>query len=379
MNRFSHFYRGIPVFLLLFMLTSCTRSGTSGRLIRGQTEPQSEYIMGTICTIDLFEKGNSVIYAKVFNRLKELENIFSANIEGTDLDRVNKSAGLSPVEVRPELIIVLGKALEYAEKSDGLFDPSIGPLVNLWGIGRENAGIPEKDEILKALDLVNFREVEIEEQNRTVFLKRAGMALDLGAIAKGYAADEIVILLSGEGVERAIIDLGGNIFAMGEKKNTKKLGDRIKDLFSGGSEKTGGEDGYWRIGIQDPREGRGNYTGILLVKNKTVVTSGIYERYFEEGGRYYHHILSTETGFPVENNLLSVTIAADSSIDADALSTSAFALGWEKGRDLIESADGAAGIFVFNDLTLRLTSGIEEFFILTAMEYTLYPSPPILP
>jgi len=198
------------------------------------------------------------------------------------------------------------------------------------------------------------------------------MALDLGAIAKGYAADEIVRFLAGENLERAIIDLGGNIFAMGEKKAVKKPRGFFRTLLSGREkESVSADEGFWRIGIQDPRENRGDYLGILEVKNKTIVTSGIYERYFEKDGKRYHHILSVESGFPAETGLLSVTIVANRSIDADALSTSAFALGWERGRELIESIPGAEGIFVFDDLAVRLTPGLENCFTLTASEYHL--------
>ncbi|MDR0496356.1 MAG: FAD:protein FMN transferase, partial [Treponema sp.] len=269
-----------------------------------------------------------------------------------DLDRVNRNAVIEPVKVRGELIEVLEKAMEYAEKSNGYFDPSVGPLVKLWGIGTDSAQIPGQEEITEALKLIDYRNIIINKKEGAVFLKRSGMALELGAIAKGYAADEIAKLLVVEGIERGIIDLGGDIFALGERK-----------------EKTG--EGYWRIGIQDPREDRGSYIGILLVKNKSVVTSGVYERFLEENGKRYHHILSTDSGFPVENGLLSVTVTTDKGIDADALSTVAFAMGWEKGRELIASTSGAAGIFVFDDLSVRITPGLEGFFSLTAAEYRL--------
>jgi len=323
--------------------------------------PESQYALGTFCAINLFDKGNSKLYSLAFDRIHYLEDIFSANLEGTDLDRVNKSAGLNPVEVRPELIDVLEKALEYAEKSGGAFDPTVGPLVKLWGIGTDEGRVPENEEIKKTLELVNYREVEINREKGTVFLKRAGMALDLGAIAKGYAADEAARLLAKEGVESGIIDLGGNIFAMGERKEST------------------GKGAPWRVGVQDPRAERGNYIGILNVKNKSVVTSGVYERFFEKDGKRYHHIFSIESGFPVENGLLSVTIAADDSIDADALSTAAFVLGWEKGRELIAGVEGAGGIFVFDDLSVCVTENLKDDFSLTAAEYRLilYPQAPV--
>jgi len=331
--------------------------------------PESQYALGTFCTINLFDKGNNKLYSQVFGRIHYLEGIFSANQEGTDLDKVNKNSGINPVKVKPELLVVLEKALEYAEKSGGAFDPTIGPLVKLWGIGTDEGRVPERDEIIKALELVNYRDCEINREESTVFLKRAGMALDLGAIAKGYAADEAARLLANEGVDSGIIDLGGNIFAMGEKKES------------------GGRGAYWRVGVQDPRADRGNYIGVLSVKNKSVVTSGTYERFFEKDGKRYHHIFSIgqqsdglqseESGFPVDNSLLSVTIVADESIDADALSTAAFALGWEKGRELITGVKGAGGIFVYDDLSVLVTENLKEDFSLTAAEYSFILYPPI--
>ena len=337
------------IFLILIIAFTACKHASRG--------PESQYALGTFCTINLFGKGNNKLYSQVFGRIHYLEDIFSANQEGTDLDMINKSAGLYPVKVRLELIVVLEKALEYAEKSGGAFDPTIGPLVKLWGIGTDEGHIPERDEIKNSLELVNYRDCEINREESTVFLKRAGMALDLGAIAKGYAADEAARLLGNEGVDSGIIDLGGNIFAMGEKKES------------------GGKGAYWRVGVQDPRADRGNYLGILNVKNKSVVTSGVYERFFEKDGKRYHHIFSTSSGFPVENHLLSVTIAADESIDADALSTAAFALGWEKGRELIAGVKGAGGIYVYDDLSVLVTENLKEDFSLTAAEYRLRINP----
>jgi thiamine biosynthesis lipoprotein len=175
------------------------------------------------------------------------------------------------------------------------------------------------------------------------------MTLDLGAIAKGYAADEAAALIRQAGLRRGIIDLGGNILALGTRR----------------------EDLPWRIGVQTPDQDRGDYLGILTVKDKSVVTSGIYERFFEDGGRRYHHILSTADGYPVENGLLSVTIIAEHSIDADGLSTTVFALGYAKGRALIESVPGVDAIFVSEDRVVRGTPGAMAVFSLANDSYMI--------
>ena len=327
--------RFFPV-INLFLCLQCTSA----------INPKSEFVMGTLCTIDLFEDGSSALYERLFARLAELENILSANRDDSELAKVNRNAGLKPVEISFELFTVLERALFFAEATDGAFDPAVGPLVKLWGIGTETPHLPSDEEIASALALVNFRYVELSRGGSensgnaapggTAFLKRQGMALDLGAIAKGYAVDELAHILEEEGVKRALIDLGGNIYVWGKKPN----GDP------------------WRIGVQDPLKKRGNYSGVLELEGSvSVVSSGTYERFFTgDDGKRYHHILELSEngqgrrGYPVENSVLSTTIIAPSSMDADALSTSCFVLGCEKGMALAK-ANGAEALFIMEEFS----------------------------
>ncbi|MDR2797687.1 MAG: FAD:protein FMN transferase [Treponema sp.] len=323
-------------------------------LLLACTEPpqaQAELVLGTICSINLYEQGSPQIYETLFSRLREIELTMSATKADTTVDRINKNAGIRPVPVPLDLMEVLEQALRYAALSEGAFDPTIGPLVQRWAIGSEYPRIPEALEIEETLSLINWQDVVIDREVATVFLRRSGMALDLGAIAKGYAADEVAGILQKAGIKGAIIDLGGNIFAYG----TKQQGEP------------------WRIGIQNPLSTRGAYLGILAVQHKSIVTSGVYERYAEIDGKRYHHILSTQDGYPVSNGLLSVTIIADHSIDADALSTAAFALGYEKGRALVESVDHAEAIFIFEDKRIRSTPGALAWFTLKDPQFNLIP------
>ncbi|MHB9292790.1 putative FAD:protein FMN transferase [Hollandina sp. SP2] len=314
-------------------------------LLLACTEPpqaQTELVLGTICSINLYEQGSPEIYQTLFSRLREIELTMSVTQADTMVDKINKNAGIRPVPVPLDLMEVLEQALKYAALSEGAFDPTIGPLVQLWAIGSEHPRIPDVFEIEETLSLTNWQDVMIDRNAATVFLRRSGMALDLGAIAKGYAADEMAEILQKAGIRGAIINLGGNIFAYG----TKQQGEP------------------WRIGIQDPLSTRGTYLGILAVQHKSIVTSGVYERYAEIDGKRYHHILSTQNGYPVSNGLLSVTIIADRSIDADALSTAAFALGYEKGWALVESLDQVEAIFIFEDKRIRCTPGALDWFTL---------------
>jgi thiamine biosynthesis lipoprotein len=298
-------------------------------------ETRSTFALGTVCNISLFENGKKDIYAKIFSRLAEIEAVMSANeIPGggiSELSRVNQNAGIRPVTVSGELITVLERALYFAKITDGAFNPAIGPLVKLWEIGTEDARVPEKSAILAVQPLLDYRDVEVDAASHTVYLKREGMSLDLGGIAKGYAADEVVRILTEAGIRRAVIDLGGNIYAHGSKTDRQK----------------------WRIGIQNPLAPRGEFLFIEEAADQTLVTSGVYERFFEENGIRYHHILDTKTGYPADSGLLSVTIISAKSMDADALSTSLFVLGYEKGAAVLSHFPGVEAVFVLNDTTIR--------------------------
>ncbi|MDR0376822.1 MAG: FAD:protein FMN transferase [Spirochaetaceae bacterium] len=308
---------------------------------------QAEFVLGTVCTVNLYDQGRTGVYQEIFSRFREIETRMSAVSPETELDRINANAGIEPVLVHADVFDVIELAVRYAELSGGAFDPTVGPLVSLWGVSGDHPRLPSLEEIDALLPLVGWRDVDLDRSGLTVFLKRPGMALDLGAVAKGYAADEAARILRENRINRAIIDLGGNILAYGEKKDRSP----------------------WRIGIQNPLDNRGAYVGIVELRDKTAVTSGVYERYFEAGGVRYHHILSPATGYPVWNGLLSVTIVASRSADADALSTAAFVLGYEKGKEMIESLDGVAGIFIFEDQSIRLCGG--AVFILTDETYRI--------
>jgi thiamine biosynthesis lipoprotein len=318
------------------MLASCSRPIAS----------RTEFVLDTLCTITLYEYGKSSIYDEIFDRLREIEKSMSAHRKGTELDKINTAAGIAPVKVSADVFMVIETALNYASLSGGAFDPSIGPLVSLWDISGDPK-LPGQEEIDRVLSLINWNDVELDRQNSTVFLKRPGMALDLGAIAKGYAADEAAAIIRKQGVPRAIIDLGGNILLVGVKKDRS----------------------LWGVGIQDPQSDRGDYIGIVRVREKTVVTSGIYERFFWADDVMYHHIFSPFDGYPVRNNLFSVTIITERSLDADALSTSVFVMGYENGSALVESLEGVEAVFVFVDQSIRITNGVD--FTLTDDEYRI--------
>lgn len=310
--------------------------------------PQSQLHLGTVCTINLFDQGSTELYGQMFQKLKGIEQAFSVNLPDSAVSQINQSAGIAPVVVPQDVIYVLQEALRIAERTGGAFDPTIGPLVNLWDIGGDNSQVPSQQAIDHARSLVDWRLVEIDSQRGTVYLPKQGMALDLGGIAKGYAADELVAIAQEAGIQQALFDLGGNIYAFGTKADGTP----------------------WRVGVKDPAQPGGSPALALAVQDRSVVTSGMYERFFEQEGIRYHHILNPATGYPVWNDIQSVTIVSKSSLLADALSTSVFVLGREKGLALLESED-AEGVIIGEDNLVYPTSGIADQLSVVVSRYQL--------
>lgn len=333
--------------LLIFITTliGCNKNQASTSELLSRTE----LFMGTVIKITLYDSNDSTILDKAFDRISEIESLVSINESGTELDKVNDLAGISPVEVTSTTYEIVEKGLEYSKLSNGGFDITVGPLVKLWNIGLDDAKVPTQEEIDSVLPLIDYNLLELNEKDHTIFLKNKGMMIDLGSIAKGYAADEISRILTENNVNSAIIDLGGNIYAHGIKPS--------------------GQD--WNIGIQNPFSTRGDIIGVLKVKNKTVVTSGIYERYIEKDGVKYHHLLNPDTGYPFENNIAGVSIVTDKSIDADALSTTVFAKGLEEGLKFVETLPSVDAIFITKDNKVYITNGIRDSFTLENEDFTL--------
>lgn len=323
----------------------------SGCSPKTSNEPVSktEFVLGTVVTIKIYDNATDEVFNKVFAKLRDIENKMTINAEDSEVISINSNAGKDFVKVSDDTFHVINSGKHFSELSAGRFDISIGPLVKLWNIGTEYAKVPAKEEIEMKKALVDYNKVILNESEKSVMLKEKGMTLDLGGIAKGYGADAVVDTLKENDVKHAIINLGGNVFAYGNKPDGT----------------------LWKVGVQNPYSSRGEYIGIVEVANQTVVTSGVYERYFEEDGKKYHHILDPDTGYPVENNIAGISIIAGSSIDADSLSTAAFALGLDKGIELIEKIDNVDAVFVTEDSEAYITSGLKDNFKLTDTNFEL--------
>ena len=308
---------------------------------------RTSFMLNTTVSVQAFGENAEKAVNESMNRLQEIENLMSTTLENSDIYRINKNTG-QEVKVHPDTLEVIKRSITFARDTDGKLDPGIGPLVELWGFRSDNPGVPDKNKIQNTKKLVDYKEIEIDQTNNTVKIK-PGMSLDLGATAKGYAAEEVKKIITEHGIESAFIDLGGHIQAIG-----KKIDGQL-----------------WNVGIQDPRIGYNTPIGSLKINDRNVVTSGEYERYFKENNSYYHHIIDPSTGKPADKGLKSVTIITDDSFKADALSTGLFVMKLEKGLDFIENIDNTEAIFITDERKVYLSSGIKNDFIIRGPDYIL--------
>ena len=268
--------------------------------------------------------------------LLERERLWSVTLEGSDIHAVNHADG-EAVAVSAATADVLSLALEMAESTGGSYDPTIYPLVSLWGFTTGEYRVPEVDEIERMLEMVDYGAVSID--GCTVALKQ-GMQLDLGGIAKGRAGEEVAALLQERGVDSALVDLGGNIHAVGCKP----------------------DGSAWKIGVKSPTDE--GLLGVLSICDQCVITSGAYERYFTgEDGETYGHIIDPDTGRPAGSGLLSVTIVGSDGGRCDALSTAMFVMGIEEACEYWRANEGFEMIALTDGGTLYVTAGLEENFV----------------
>jgi len=297
-------------------------------LIPHPTYPSNLYkfhqvAMGTVIEITLMgdneEQANKAAL-QAFQEVKRIEQLMSPKIESGDVFRINQSSGEERVKVSNETLEVIKKAQEISELSEGEFDITVGPLTELWRKARENKIPPSVEEVERKLGLVNFKNIEVDQEGK-VFLKKKGMAIDLGGVAKGYAVDRAFDVLRSLGHKNLIVNAGGDL-RIGGLKNTEP----------------------WSIGIQNPREPQKILTRVSA-PHKAVATSGDYEKFFIYEGKRYHHILNPKDGSPADG-CQSVTIITKDCITADGLATAVFVLGPEKGYALCQKLDGVQCLIV---------------------------------
>lgn len=304
--------------------------------VRPQRVERTGILMDTPVRVVVYAPGRKAAAAadEAMAEIARLESLWHPNRADSDVARVNAAAGLGPVQVAPATVELASLALAVAEASGGAFDPTIGPLVEAWGFGA-GGRVPADEERLDARAHVDWRELEVDRAASTLALTRPGMRLELGAIAKGYAARLVRDRLEAAGVKAALVQLGGSVALLGERP----------------------EGGPWRIAVQHPRRADA-LLATLSLEEGFVDTAGDYQRYFEQDGVRYHHILDPATGAPARG-MACVTVVAPRGEWADAYATAAFVLGMEEGyRFLVER--GVEGLLVSDTGQVRMTPGLAE-------------------
>lgn len=304
------------------LLTGCSGAKSSTQTDRDLT--YTDMLFDTVIKIQILDPADESILDGLKKLCEKYDTMFSATNTDSELYKLNHANG-QPFTVSSETANLIQEGIHYSELSGGAFDLTIEPVSALWDFKADKPTVPSSDAIAQAVSHVDYTKVDI--QDNTVTLEDPEAGIDLGAIAKGYIADQVKTYLKKQGIKHAIINLGGNVDVIGTKPDGSK----------------------YNIGIQKPFDESGEAITSVQLKDQTVVTSGIYERYFKKNGKLYHHILDPRTGYPCENNLYSVSIITDSSTKADALSTTCFLLGYEKGMELIQSMDGVEAIFITDD------------------------------
>jgi thiamine biosynthesis lipoprotein len=333
--------------LIIIGLVAILLCGCSSRYANIKVTDHT-YLLGTLVKITIYGRDVSdEEFQEVFKIISDIEKKVSKNIPDNEISMINNSNS-DEVKISNDTYNIIEKGLYYSTLSQGKFDITIAPLVDLWGIGSENAHVPNNEEIMEALNRINYNRINLIKKNQSIGIVE-DTKIDLGGIAKGYVADKVSSYLKDNNMGHAVINLGGNILTVGKKPN----GDS------------------WKIGIQNPLDNRGKELGIVTIGEKSVVTSGIYERYLEEDGVKYHHILNPFTGYPIENDLVSVTIISDHSVDGDGLSTVAFSQGLKEGYSLVEDIDNVEAIFITKYNEVYLTTGAKDIFELRNYKFKI--------
>lgn len=314
--------------LLILLIFSLILSGCGDKEPLRHTEPirkRQELLMGTLVEISIADEDKDateidLAIDKAFKEIKRIEDLLSPYNKDSEISRINRLGEREAITVSDETFSLIKRSIEFSRISEGAFDITVAPLLELWGFSIDpSAGspvIPSEEEVKTKLSLVGWDRIITHDRSRSIAFSRAGMKIDLAAIAKGYAVDRAIEALRGEGITRAIVDAGGDIYCLGAKSETEP----------------------WVIGIKDPRRPN-EILNTLDIIDRAIVTSGDYERYFIVEGKRYSHIIDPRTGYPVQNKVMSVTILAPGCLEADALATAVFVMGEEKGAEFIDQFD----------------------------------------
>jgi thiamine biosynthesis lipoprotein len=322
-------------------LTSFMEKDSNSLIIKQQTICRMHYLMGTFVQIEIVGEQRTQaieVIEEAFSEMKRVERILSRYLEESQISKINQSAHLFPVKISSEVFQLLEEAIGFSRLTEGAFDITVGPILELWGQAQKRGFAPTRAEIEQGRSSIDYSNVVFDSQKNTIFLKKYGVKIDLGGIGKGYAVDRAIDVLKKNGIKKALINAGGNIFCLDEERLP--------------------------IGIKNPCNPQ-DIIATILVKNQAISTSANYERSFSIGGKSYGHLINPQTAYPVGNGMLSVSIISSSAKMADVLSTTVFILGQDKGMQLIENMEDLEGIIITEDnrgTELNTSSGLKEIF-----------------
>ena len=330
-NIRKYILAGITAILAAAVLTAC--GGSKPEKDDTVQSTQEIFAMDTYMSLTAYGSNSEEAVSKAVQEINRLDAMFSVGNEDSDVTKINENGS---GEVSEETAFIMNRAMQVSEKTNGAFDITIYPLMELWGFTTKNYRVPESSEIAEALKGVSYTNVSVKGQQVAL---TGGSSIDLGGIAKGYTSSRVIQIMKDYGIEHAIVNLGGNVQVLGTK--------------------TDGSD--WRVAIQNPAS-ENSYLGILSTTDKAVITSGGYERYFEQDGQVYHHIIDTQTGYPSDSDLTSVTIVYSDGTTADALSTALFAMGLDGAKELYRSGDIDFDMILFDGSRVYVSEGIASGF-----------------
>lgn len=321
--------------LLICTILIITQAGC----ISKEPVSKTDFYLNTVCSIEIREMDKSKAEELIDNAFVEIgryEGLLSRTIAGTDIYKLNNAAG-QQLTVSPETAEVMSIGYNISKDTNGLFDITVGQLTNLWNFSSESPKVPTSSDVKTAIETIGYKNLHLHET--TASLKNPNTWIDLGAIAKGYIADRVSQYLVDNGVTCGIVDLGGNIVTIGTKEDGSK----------------------WNIGIEAPYSDRTEAIGGVPMENQTLVTSGTYERFFEEDGKKYHHILDPATGYPIDSDIVSVSILGDigSSVYCDGYSTTCLLLGTDKAVDFMKDKKGFEYCILDTDGKIHKSEGFD--------------------
>ncbi len=325
----------INLILPLFLLIIFCILPIQGCKKKPDSISKTDFYFDTVVTITIYDSDKTELLDECFAICDKYEKLFSKTIPGSDIAKINQNSqkGQNTTTISDDTTAMISTSLKYSELTNGAFDISISPLSDLWNITSQNPKIPSKKEISSCLKRTDYKKIKVHDSSVTL---GARQELDLGGIAKGYIADKLKEYLLKQNVKSALINLGGNVLEVGQKSSSSDF----------------------TIGIQYPFKENSDIIAKVVAKDKSIVSSGSYERYFKKNGKIYHHILDPTTGFPADSDLNGVTIISDSSMDGDCLSTSCFILGSKKAQKLIESLPHVEAVFISKENKITVTSGL---------------------